>query len=542
MKVELQHSEKQLSSCKLENDRLLEERAMLREKLDSALQKSNEQLAEYEIRIQQLAEENDRRMSMAQEIFAKRESELNQQVKDLKLKAMNALTVAEETEKQSNGDSEIYKQEYKLSEQHLTTSTSTDCAMPDDEHYTPPAPQPTSPAAAEGIPLTSPHQCSHTQSQYTPPPSSHQYYNYAPAQPPSFTAVPLTSPPYGSSPASSSQPSSGPQSYTSAAYPSPQYYTPPPPPSSQYSPAAQPSSVHNSTGGTHKPEPPSYTPHPLFFANFRDLRKTVELPLWTISQLKEPMGVTVSGNGEILIVEYASNCVTVYTSDGKQSIRRFFVKGTKRGQVLRQPRGITCDDRNCIFVTEQHCLTKFSAEGGFISTVGTKGNGPLQFNGLQGIAYNRYNSAVYVCDKENHRVQVLSCNLQFKRSFGQRGNKNGQFCSPMAVAVDVGGEGRVFVADTNHAIQIFKPEGTFLSKVDSSEVNTPRGLLVEGGLMFVADSGKKHVQIFTTAGKFLKTLTKYSLNEPYGIAKNKDGNILVTDKQKGKMFVIKYST
>ncbi len=59
-----------------------------------------------------------------------------------------------------------------------------------------------------------------------------------------------------------------------------------------------------------------------------------------------------------------------------------------------------------------HRIQKLTKEGQYLTSVGTKGNGPLQFEGPRGITFNPTNNKVYVVDS-NHRVQVLNSDLTF---------------------------------------------------------------------------------------------------------------------------------
>ena len=60
-------------------------------------------------------------------------------------------------------------------------------------------------------------------------------------------------------------------------------------------------------------------------------------------------------------------------------------------------------------------------------------------------------------DDFNHRIQIYE-NDQLLRSFGEKGNGNGQFHYPKGVAVDP--QGNIYVADSwNHRIQKFDSQG-----------------------------------------------------------------------------------
>jgi tripartite motif-containing protein 71 len=63
---------------------------------------------------------------------------------------------------------------------------------------------------------------------------------------------------------------------------------------------------------------------------------------------------------------------------------------------------------------------------------------------------------VFICDRGNSRIVVLTPSLQLLFTVGALGTKPGEFNSPTGIAVD--GQGNVYVADTvNHRIQKLAP-------------------------------------------------------------------------------------
>ena len=90
------------------------------------------------------------------------------------------------------------------------------------------------------------------------------------------------------------------------------------------------------------------------------------------------------------------------------------------------------DDEWNILVADgvHHRIQKFTPEGQFLTAVGAKGKGPLQFDLPTDIVLNAANKKVYVTDCWNHRVQVLNSDLTFSSSFGKRGSGKGTVCLP----------------------------------------------------------------------------------------------------------------
>ena len=62
---------------------------------------------------------------------------------------------------------------------------------------------------------------------------------------------------------------------------------------------------------------------------------------------------------------------------------------------------------------------------------------------------------LFVCDDENHIVQVFELNGKFIGKFGIKGSKLGEFREPMSVAMLSNGQ-IVVSGQCNHRIQIFE--------------------------------------------------------------------------------------
>ena len=82
-----------------------------------------------------------------------------------------------------------------------------------------------------------------------------------------------------------------------------------------------------------------------------------------------------------------------------------------------------------------------------------EGEGVGQFRGL---AVNT-DDLLLVCDGNNNNgVQVVTPNGEFITSFGSVGSGKGQF--HLLQDITATPDGRVFIADNNHRIQVFEPQ------------------------------------------------------------------------------------
>lgn len=84
----------------------------------------------------------------------------------------------------------------------------------------------------------------------------------------------------------------------------------------------------------------------------------------------------------------------------------------------------------------------------------TKGNGDGQFSGPRGLAVDDMDN-IFVCDFNNHRVQVFHPDGKFMSKFGAQGSGDGgQFKSPFFVSVTP--QQNIVVSDyDNNRVQVF---------------------------------------------------------------------------------------
>jgi DNA-binding beta-propeller fold protein YncE len=130
---------------------------------------------------------------------------------------------------------------------------------------------------------------------------------------------------------------------------------------------------------------------------------------------------------------------------------------------------------------------------------------------------------------------------------GGKGNGNGQFDSPAAIAVD--GNGTVFVADTgNSRIEKFSAAGTFqgIIKIAGSGHGAkaePCGIAVDpAGNIYVADTAKQSVNKLASDGALIAEWNgpDPGFYGPRGIAVGQDNSIYVVDQ--GRTRIVKFDT
>jgi hypothetical protein len=113
--------------------------------------------------------------------------------------------------------------------------------------------------------------------------------------------------------------------------------------------------------------------------------------------------------------------------------------------VFNRPTDIAFDAQGNIFVADGQGnarVAKFDKDGVFVKSWGSKGNGDGQFDVVRSIAVTA-DGDVYVADGgNNHRIQVFDNNGTYKRQFQAVGN-------PQAICLTTGANPILYVSNTN---------------------------------------------------------------------------------------------
>ena len=265
----------------------------------------------------------------------------------------------------------------------------------------------------------------------------------------------------------------------------------------------------------------------------------------SIGSLRCPLDIATNKEGEIIVSEIDAKCVSVISPEGRK-LRSFGGK-VETHEQFDIPRGVAVDRDDKIFVVDnaKNHIRKSSRDGSLLVSVGTFGRNPLQFCSPIGIAHNRKTDQLYVCDRLNHRIQILNRDLTFYRSFGSEGSGNGQLQCPCYAAFD--SSGNVYVTDRlNHRIQVFTPNGMFLRKFgssssDSGVLTDPTGIAIDSSdIVYVTEYSSHRVSLFTIQGKFLKSFgsegkAEGQFSHPCGITIDEDDFVMICDSYNNRI-------
>ena len=141
----------------------------------------------------------------------------------------------------------------------------------------------------------------------------------------------------------------------------------------------------------------------------------------------------------------------------------------------------------------------FSSDGTHLRSFGRKGQNNGEFQGPKGIAFDSHGNIV-VADCYNHRVQVFDRNGNFLSKFGEQGSRDNQLEFPQGLSIN--GNGDIIVADKgNKLIKIFSSSGEYLRKFGGAgSLVSPHHCIQHGQYFMVSDYGDHSIKIFNLEG------------------------------------------
>ncbi|XP_068738539.1 E3 ubiquitin-protein ligase TRIM71-like [Montipora capricornis] len=218
-----------------------------------------------------------------------------------------------------------------------------------------------------------------------------------------------------------------------------------------------------------------------------------------------------------------------------RSVLSFGQEGSDAGMLLK-PWGVAVNDKDEIAVSEvgNHRVQIFAGNGTHIRSFGIKGNQQGEFDFPVGIAF--HNDKIVVADANNNRVQV----------FSDEGHYLNQLGNPHGLSID--SDGNIIVADRgNKLIKIFSLDGRFLHSIgNEGSFIFSFHCIQHDNFLIVSDRGAHCIKVFNREGEFLykfgnKGKGNGEFNNHGFLSMDRAGHLLVCDESNHRVQVFKLS-
>lgn len=261
-------------------------------------------------------------------------------------------------------------------------------------------------------------------------------------------------------------------------------------------------------------------------------------------ELQNPIGVGVSKNNRVYVVDFAKRRISVFTTNG----RYLFSFNEAGGDVLRNPVHLAVKDEE-VWVTDRRHRTIFvyDLDGNFLREFDGDGGEDIGWTPLAlGFSEAGELRVTDVGNTTQHRLLYFSAEGERTHMVGSTHqalnlqDTPGGFYFPNGLAV--ASDGRVFVSDgDNRRVQVFDAEGEFQAFVDTSGV--PRGIAIDSEeRLYVADALAHTIDIYDLKGVRLAQFGSRGFgpgqfNFPNDIALDGRGRIYISDRQNNQVQV-----
>lgn len=264
--------------------------------------------------------------------------------------------------------------------------------------------------------------------------------------------------------------------------------------------------------------------------------------------LRQPVGVWVTGDDSVYVVDAKSDVIRCYSVDGEYRFSFSAIESDESTSIV-QPARIAESPAGELWVTDRMLrgIFVFAKDGTFIREFVPQGEIAEQWAPIS-VSFDQA-GRIYVSDvgiSRQHRVLIFNSDGAELARFGQTARiqqmqqSPGDFYFPNGVAIAKSGD--LYVADgNNRRVQVFDENGQFKAIVPTS--GTPRGIGIDKDQrLFVVDALAHTVDVYDLDGTRVLGFGSPGVGLgqfrfPSDVAFDRQGRIFVTDRENNQIQV-----
>ena len=228
----------------------------------------------------------------------------------------------------------------------------------------------------------------------------------------------------------------------------------------------------------------------------------VPLELAATPGIRKPQftGLASTSTDVLLIADLMNGQVWRYASDGRL-LGGFLSDAQRHEALLTKPTGVTVDGEGRVIVADagDHSVKVFNKAGNLVYSMGGEGFAVGKLDHPNGLVAGT-DGLVYVADTNNRRIQVFD-GMGRSVSLFPAGANESNLLLPRSIGLD--SMERLHVVDSfSGAVYVFQLDGLYLGSYGSAgpaadHLSLPEGLVIAGDWVVVGDRGNGRLMIYS---------------------------------------------